>query len=697
MSSASEFTIVPTDEDESHDSSTTLPLKKTDKAAFRERLKRIPKPNTVSYRLLYGLHLLLIIIHIVLLIANQYGIAGSVKVKLGRATTILSISLIIGSQTFAIVYLMILLYITQRLALRRVLYSTKTITGIHDRQSAWLGLGSAFNSCWNQLSISASVRGVGIITAYLALMAGLKITTPSLLALASVPQNSTAKVDSKLNDPFLLETLQVLPPTSVSGGSHTIRRDEPDWDNPDGSIGLSPSIVRLLQKLKSQDSGFGSGLQDNMVYDVLKNNSGVGTAEVNSYMMNVSCGMMPGQYTRNVTESATPGQYVSDDGSILTIPSIAPNALSIDLGIADSLWLWTSFNVVDSTEKPAPQIHLNPPINPFNYITLHNDSDDSDFSTTLWNPAIIHALNMSAIYHFNVSSISAFSCFLTVSNSTIPVSAETGLPLQSPERKTSSTWRDVSIFRDGPLTDLWQLLMMSGSSTNVTSSDVCGADKILLGPDESLAAFLNPPACRYLSQAESFILDAISVSPSTDQSWLLDRPISSDNAPSVKIATVPLHELEKAIEDYTAQLFWSALYLSDLRNTAKVQVSMPGIISELQVTLDRTQFLSVSDQLPDQSSTGKYGIITLLAAAQWSQVTAGLVLSIFLLIIAPSLVGWKPNKKYKASVDNLGVLEILWLDGSREIADVDDPSTGNLRRAGMFASADLSTRRRWAN
>ncbi|KAJ7586148.1 hypothetical protein C8J56DRAFT_1086346 [Mycena floridula] len=640
MSSASEFTIVPTDEDESHDSSTTLPLKKTDKAAFRERLKRIPKPNTVSYRLLYGLHLLLIIIHIVLLIANQYGIAGSVKVKLGRATTILSISLIIGSQTFAIVYLMILLYITQRLALRRVLYSTKTITGIHDRQSAWLGLGSAFNSCWNQLSISASVRGVGIITAYLALMAGLKITTPSLLALASVPQNSTAKVDSKLNDPFLLETLQVLPPTSVSGGSHTIRRDEPDWDNPDGSIGLSPSIVRLLQKLKSQDSGFGSGLQDNMVYDVLKNNSGVGTAEVNSYMMNVSCGMMPGQYTRNVTESATPGQYVSDDGSILTIPSIAPNALSIDLGIADSLWLWTSFNVVDSTEKPAPQIHLNPPINPFNYITLHNDSDDSDFSTTLWNPAIIHALNMSAIYHFNVSSISAFSCFLTVSNSTIP----------------------------------WQLLMMSGSSTNVTSSDVCGADK-----------------------AESFILDAISVSPSTDQSWLLDRPISSDNAPSVKIATVPLHELEKAIEDYTAQLFWSALYLSDLRNTAKVQVLMPGIVSELQVALDRTQFLSVSDQLSDQSSTGKYGRIALLAAAQWSQVIAGLVLSILLLIIAPSLVGWKPHKKYKASVDNLGVLEILWLDGSKEIADVDDPSTGNLRRAGMFASADLSTRRRWAD
>ncbi|KAJ7600274.1 hypothetical protein C8J56DRAFT_734024, partial [Mycena floridula] len=62
------------------------------------------------------------------------------------------------------VYLTILLYITQRLALRRILYSTKTITGIHDRQTAWSGLGSAINSCWNQLSVSASVWGVGIIT-----------------------------------------------------------------------------------------------------------------------------------------------------------------------------------------------------------------------------------------------------------------------------------------------------------------------------------------------------------------------------------------------------------------------------------------------------------------------------------------------------------------------------------------------------
>ncbi|KAJ7600248.1 hypothetical protein C8J56DRAFT_1073026 [Mycena floridula] len=648
MSSASEFTIVPTDEDESLDSSTTLPLKKTGKAAFRERLKRIPKPNTVSHRLFYLLHVLLIIIHIVLLVVNQYGIAGSVKVKLGRATTILSISLSIGSQTFAIVYLTILLYITQRLALRRILYSTKTITGIHDRQTAWSSLGSAINSCWNQLSISASVWGVGVITAYLALMAGLKITTPSLLTLASVPQNNTAMVDSQLNDPFLLVSSDV------------------DWANPSGLIDYAPSIVRVLQQLKSRDSGFGSGLLENMVYDVLKNNSGVGTAWVNSHTTNVSCGALLYQYPSNVT-AVRPGKYELElaghdtEGSML-IPLLAPNILSIDyLDIVDPenqnhemSVLWTSFDVVDSTEKPAAQFLLNPPMNPFNDVTFDNFSDES---ITPLNPANIHALNMSAIYNFNVSSISAFSCSLTVYNSMISVNAETGLPLQSPERKTSSTWRDVDI-QDQSLANLWRLLMMSGSSTNVTISDVCGPRGISGG-----ALYL--PECHYLSQAESFILDTISVSPSTNQSWLLDRPISSNNAPSVKIATVPLHELEKAIEDYTAKLFWSALYLSDLRNTTKIPVLMTEIVSELQINI-----------LP---------------------VIAGLVLSILLLIIAPALVGWKPNEKYQASVDNLGVLEILWLDGSREIADVKDPSTGNLRRAGMFASADLSTRRRWAD
>ncbi|KAJ7600236.1 hypothetical protein C8J56DRAFT_1037836 [Mycena floridula] len=628
MPSTSESTIVPIDEpDGSLDSSTTSPMKKTDKTAFRERLKRIPKPSIVSHRLLYGLHILLIFMHIVLLIIDHYGIAGSVKVKLGQATTILSISLSIGSQTFAIVYLTILLYITQRLALRRILYSqAKTITSIHDRQTAWSGLGSAINSCWNQLSVSASVWGVGIITVYLTLMAGLKITTPSLLGLASVPQNNTANVDSKLNDPFPLASLQVSPPARVYGGSHTIRRHI-NFGEPD-PIDSSASIVRLLQQLKSQDSGFGSGLLENMLYDVLKNNSGVGTAWVNSYMMNVSCGAPPPQYPSNVTKNATSGEYVIKDEG-LTIPSIAPNVLSIDLG--DFIWplFRTSFNVVDSTGKLAPQVLLNPPMNPFDYITLHNDSDDSDLSTTPWNPAIIHALNMSAIYNFNVSSMSAFSCFLTVSTSPIP----------------------------------WLLSMMSGSSTNVSSSDLCGVQPYPQSFGGGVT--LNLPACQYLSQAESFILDAISVSPSTNQSWLWDNPILSDNAPSIKIARVPLHELEKAIEDYTAQLFWSALYLSDLRNTGEVQVSMIGIVSELQINL-----------LP---------------------VIAGLVLSILLLIIAPALVGWKPNGRYKASVDNLGVLEILWLDGSREITHVQDPSTGNLRRAGMFASADLSSRRRWVD
>ncbi|KAJ7600272.1 hypothetical protein C8J56DRAFT_1156707 [Mycena floridula] len=651
MASVSEFTIVATDEDDLLDSSTTLPLKKTGKASFRKQLGRVPKPNIVSHTLLYGLHVLLILMHIMLLVVERYGMAGSVKVKLGRPTKILSISLSIGSQTFAIVYLTILLYITQRLALRRILYSTKTITGIHDRQTAWSGLGSAINSCWNQLSVSASVWGVGIITIYLALMAGLKITTPSLLALASVSQNYKTNVISTVNDPLLLKTLD-------------LDMRDPVYNE---LVTSAPLIVRVLQNPKSRDSGFGLGLRDNMLYDVLKNNSGVGTPMVNSHVMNVSCGALgPFEYSSNVTAAST-GAYVFElEGSTITIPSIAPNVLSISQGY-DSLLLLTSFNVVDSMEKHVPQIFLTPPMNPFNNVTLSNFSDGS---TTPLNPAIIYALNMSAIYSFNVSSISAFSCSLsTISNSTIPVRDETGLPLQSPERKTSSTWRDVdNLIRDQPLGNLWQALMMSGLSTNVTNLDMCGVEMFIF--DQSAQGgfeILDRPACQYLSQAESFILDAISVSPSTDQSWVNNWPMSSDDVPSVKVATVPLHELEKAVEDYTAKLFWSALYLSDPPNTTQVTVFMTEIVSELQINL-----------LP---------------------VIAGLVLSILLLMIAPVLVGWKYDKRYLTSVDNLGILETLWLGGAGgpEIAAVEEPSSKHLRRAGMFTSADLSTRKRWVD
>jgi hypothetical protein len=69
----------------------------------------------------------------------------------------------------------------------------------------------------------------------------------------------------------------------------------------------------------------------------------------------------------------------------------------------------------------------------------------------------------------------------------------------------------------------------------------------------------------------------------------------------------------------------------------------------------------------------------------------GLITSAILLIIAaPSFLSPQRND---TQVDNLGILQVLWLVGDEVVADIDDPTTDKLRRAGMI-EYDFRARRR---
>lgn len=78
---------------------------------------------------------------------------------------------------------------TQRLALRNNMYTRQTLTAIHDKNSAWLGLGSALASLWQQVHLSASAASIVYIALYLFGMFVLHITIPGLFH--TVPYNST--------------------------------------------------------------------------------------------------------------------------------------------------------------------------------------------------------------------------------------------------------------------------------------------------------------------------------------------------------------------------------------------------------------------------------------------------------------------------------------------------------------------------
>ncbi|KAJ6557621.1 hypothetical protein B0H19DRAFT_888703, partial [Mycena capillaripes] len=57
------------------------------------------------------------------------------------------------------IYTAILVFVTQRLAMRRKLWSYQTLTATHDHISSWMGLGSALATLYNQISVPASVFG----------------------------------------------------------------------------------------------------------------------------------------------------------------------------------------------------------------------------------------------------------------------------------------------------------------------------------------------------------------------------------------------------------------------------------------------------------------------------------------------------------------------------------------------------------
>ena len=77
-------------------------------------------------------------------------------------------------------YLALLVLFTQHISLRRDLHSRQTLTAVHDKNNAWLGLASSLTTVFQQCSSRAAPVGVIAITLYLSSIFALHITIPAL-------------------------------------------------------------------------------------------------------------------------------------------------------------------------------------------------------------------------------------------------------------------------------------------------------------------------------------------------------------------------------------------------------------------------------------------------------------------------------------------------------------------------------------
>ncbi|EMD37230.1 hypothetical protein CERSUDRAFT_95485 [Gelatoporia subvermispora B] len=140
----------------------------------------------------FSLHILLVGIHVALLQVYLHHYEHKITASGNTATTALSLAVRIGSQVIATILTMFLVLFTQQLSLKRNFHVRQTLTALHDKSNAWLGLGSAFLTLYQQKTTKTSPWYIVAITMYLLGIFILHITTPALFDV--IPFTQTALV-----------------------------------------------------------------------------------------------------------------------------------------------------------------------------------------------------------------------------------------------------------------------------------------------------------------------------------------------------------------------------------------------------------------------------------------------------------------------------------------------------------------------
>ncbi|KAI5892503.1 uncharacterized protein SCHCODRAFT_02626326 [Schizophyllum commune H4-8] len=138
-------------------------------------------------RVSYALHGFLVGLHLALFILQWFPIEKLVTFPLTEdddpSDTSLSVALTMSGTIFATVYGALLVWITQKLALRRLLTSRQTLTAMHDEYNSWIGIGSALYTLYGQCRLRSALPWVLCVTVYLINITVLHIVTPSMLSL----------------------------------------------------------------------------------------------------------------------------------------------------------------------------------------------------------------------------------------------------------------------------------------------------------------------------------------------------------------------------------------------------------------------------------------------------------------------------------------------------------------------------------
>ncbi|KAJ6537820.1 hypothetical protein B0H19DRAFT_1270223 [Mycena capillaripes] len=262
--SSSALTLYQSEDGAAEDAGKTL-LPNHDTAQRQTPLQRN------SLRLLWlVLHIGLVVLHLVVLVIGAKGLEHRAVFSVKNQATI-SFAVTVLSTGIGIAYFSTAVFVTQRLAMHHILRTHQTMTSVHDNVTAWNGLGSALATLYRQFEIPLSVFGPLVVTAYLAAVSILHITTPAIVSVAGF----NASV------PVIVETLGI-PDFNASA----------DITATGLFVDLALTFFPWIDNLdKSQKIGLFNGSLHDTLQDVLP---GRGGGRITATGFNITCGYLHG-------------------------------------------------------------------------------------------------------------------------------------------------------------------------------------------------------------------------------------------------------------------------------------------------------------------------------------------------------------------------------------------------------------------
>ncbi|KAJ6491072.1 hypothetical protein C8R45DRAFT_1213169 [Mycena sanguinolenta] len=589
------------------------------------------------------LHSTLVTLHFALVGIWAKGMEHRITFSLDDQALI-SLVITVISTTFGAIYSALLVYVSQTLSMHRNIKLDQTLTATHDTAAAWTGIGSAISCLWNQRIVPASLGGVLLIFMYLGSILALHITTPALFSVETFNATRLDQVRAQ-GLPAYTWPSDLSPDLNDSSPLNKTLHQLVDYAS--GSLVFFPPVV---------ESAVATGLSGGTLYDVLDPNTAIGNVTVNATGFNITCG-----YVNDVTQTFF-GPPIAlwemredkADTSVSYVISSTPrgvisNRLEGSSDFTQSVFLYSTIRIIDSDNTLGASIELSPPMNS------------------------------------SVAAIQLLRCSQSLVNQKAVVDSQSGdiITLEPDIRKTVSSWAPYPGPFDGPIDSDGFPFSISSTDGNLFL-DAWGlwyTRLPMINIDFSHANFdIEGPSFR---AGDGYLIQKLNLFP-------------TDSGPPR--ANVTLHELENALSDIVASMFWT---LSRKPAGAPSSVNISKVNESLVRYPDSNQSTPgpfLLDGFAEVTSTFLQGRLDLSIIA----VTAGLAASMLLLLLSlphSLLPGGPTSDDDDIQIHRISLLHAIWLYRNHPeletlLEQVEHPTTDNLRWAGEVRTRLVATRKK---